>query len=265
MYVKHVLCTLILGWMGFLSTGALATTVSGQSVSIMIDQPIHFRGVDGSDALVGPGSYLVERTQNWLKLVPEERRDAILIEAESGIHQKTLVEPIAKLNWSDEEVGEVVLLLPDGNSWRATGTMSGITSRGLPRTKPRLALPYQKASTSNLTPRDEKGVPDTFDKNKEPGPAKQVPDPWQRMMWNLVQDLSGKAERLEAELSKLQNQYSGHRHNYEDGVPGGNAWVSIRQLRKMQDDESHHYDNYGLYFKKEPKATAVQKVTDKPK
>ena len=264
MHVKHVLCGLILGWIGFLPTGVSAIG-NVQSVSIMIDQPIHFRGVDGSDALVGTGSYLVERTQNWLKLVPEERRDAILIEAKPGIHQETLVEPIATFNLNDEEVGEIVLLLPDGNGWRATGTIGGITSRGLPRTRSRLALGGQKVPTPSTTPRVQKRTFAALDKTKKDSPFNAPPDPWKRMMSNLVQDLEGRVKRLEAELSKLQNKYSGHRHNYEDRIPGGNAWVSIRQLRKMQDDESHHYDNYGLYFQKEPKAIAVQKVTGNPK
>ena len=264
MNVKHVLCTLILGWIGFLPTGMQAN-VSAQSVSIMIDQPIHFLGVDGSDILVGPGSYLVEITEHWLKLVPEERRNAILIEAEPGIHQETLLEPIAKLNMSDEEVGEIVLLLPDGNGWRATGTISGITSRGLPRTKPRLALRDQRASTPSQTPRGGKTVLDALGKRTKDGSFFTPPDPWDKFLLNLVQELGGKVKQLETELSKLKNRHSVHRHNYEDRTPGGNAWVSIRQLRKMQDDESHHYDNYGLYFKKEPKASTVQKVTGKPK
>jgi hypothetical protein len=107
-----------------------------ETTTITLDQPVHFLSTDGSDVVAEPGNYSVEAAQKWLRLIPgTERRDALLIEAQKGTHEVKVEIPIVIStpgSESDElDVHVVQLLNPDGTSLVATGTYSGIQSRGL--------------------------------------------------------------------------------------------------------------------------------------
>jgi len=107
-----------------------------ETTTITLDQPVHFLGTDGSDVVAEPGNYSVEATQEWLRLIPgTERRDALLIEAQPGTHEVKVEIPIVISTPGTEpdelDVHVVQLLNPDGTSMVASGTYSGIQSRGL--------------------------------------------------------------------------------------------------------------------------------------
>ena len=111
-------------------------SVPDETTTITLDQPVHFLGTDGSDVVANPGKYSVEAAQEWLRLIPgTERRDALLIEAQKGTHEVKVEIPIVLSTPGDEpdelDVHVVQLLNPDGTSMVATGTYSGIQSRGL--------------------------------------------------------------------------------------------------------------------------------------
>ena len=79
--VQHVFILLI-----FLGGAQIAwgeTSHTSSFSTIAFDQPIHFLGVDGSDVVIQPGTYLVEAAEAWLKLLPEGlgRTEVVLIEA----------------------------------------------------------------------------------------------------------------------------------------------------------------------------------------
>ena len=111
-------------------------SVPDETTTITLDQAVHFIGTDGSDAVADPGDYSVEAAQEWLRLIPgTERRDALLIEAQPGTHEVKVEIPIV-ISTPGTEPGEldihiVQLLYPDGTSLVATGTYSGIQSRGI--------------------------------------------------------------------------------------------------------------------------------------
>jgi len=114
---------------------ALAS-VPDEATTITLDQAVHFLGTDGSDVVAEPGNYSVEAAQEWLRLIPgTERRDALLIEAQKGTHEVKVEVPIVLSIPGSEpdelDVHVVQLLNPDGTSMMATGTYSGIQSRGL--------------------------------------------------------------------------------------------------------------------------------------
>ena len=102
--------------------------------SITIDQPVHFLAPDGSNVLIQPGEYSVEQAEEWIRLIPGERRDALLIEAQQSIHELPLDYPLAMAFPGDVEKESdheyVMLLLPAGQSLESTGTHSGIRPRG---------------------------------------------------------------------------------------------------------------------------------------
>jgi hypothetical protein len=107
-----------------------------ETTTITLDQAVHFIGTDGSDAVADPGDYSVEAAEEWLRLIPgTERRDALLIESQAGTHDVKIEIPIV-ISTSGTEPDEldihvVQFLNPDGTSLIATGTYSGIQSRGL--------------------------------------------------------------------------------------------------------------------------------------
>ena len=110
--------------------------VPDETITITLDQSVHFIGTDGSDAVADPGDYSVEAAQEWLRLIPgTERRDALLIEAQPGTHEVKLEIPIVISTPGTEpdelDIHIVQLLYPDGTSLVATGTYSGIQSRGI--------------------------------------------------------------------------------------------------------------------------------------
>ncbi len=110
--------------------------VPDETITITLDQAVHFIGTDGSDAVAAPGDYSVEAAQEWLRLIPgTERRDALLIEAQPGTHDVKVEIPIVISTTGTEpeelDLHIVQLLNPDGTSMVATGTYSGIQSRGL--------------------------------------------------------------------------------------------------------------------------------------
>ena len=111
-------------------------SVPDEPPTITLDQAVHFIGTDGSDVVADPGEYSVETAQEWLRLIPgTERRDALLIEAQTGIHDANVEIPTVISTPGTEpdelDVHVVPLLNPDGTSMVATGTYSGIQSRGL--------------------------------------------------------------------------------------------------------------------------------------
>jgi len=140
--------------------GSSSIRASENSPTITLEQPIHFLAPDGSDVLVPPGTYTVEQAEDWLRLIPGERHNAYLLEAEPASHEENIEVPMATLVSSDE--GEspdrhvVMLLLPEGQGLAATGSLSGIRDRGLPARsarlspslKPRLNLPKLQSKSS---------------------------------------------------------------------------------------------------------------------
>jgi len=117
-----------------LVTPAFATdTIGGPTVTL--DQAIHFFATDGSDVVVEPGTYLVEATEEWLRVIPGERRDALLLEAQSTAHEEMVADPIARLIQGEEGQYSLVLLLPDGRAMEAIGSGSGIRSRAVRRAR----------------------------------------------------------------------------------------------------------------------------------
>jgi len=129
-------------------TTALANTVSPaqlndlasaqlerEAITIMVDRPIHFIDPDGSDLVVGPGTYAVAAMDSNLSLRSRGGEETILLETSKGTHQVHVEVPIALSipggTVEEADLHLVQLLYPDGTSLEATGTYSGIRPRGL--------------------------------------------------------------------------------------------------------------------------------------
>jgi hypothetical protein len=134
-FVPHALIAVLFSMLWYSGLPAHAE-VPDETTTITLEQPVHFIGTDGSEVVANPGEYSVEAAQEWLRLIPgTERRDALLVEAQPGTHEVKVEIPIVLSTPGSEpdelDVHVVQLLNPDGTSMVASGTYSGIQSRGL--------------------------------------------------------------------------------------------------------------------------------------
>ncbi len=149
-FSKKMLTMLSIGWFLSIGMGGVFAILSipaagantSKTSSIQLEQAVHFVTPGGENILVEPGTYEIERAEEWLRLIPGERRDAILIQAHATSHDKELKTPQA-LSVSDKDADQhqVLLLLPDGTGWEAIGSYSGLRSRAVRKPVPRF---YQK-------------------------------------------------------------------------------------------------------------------------
>ena len=101
--------------------------------TVTLEKGLHFLAPDGSDVLLNPGDYEVDAAQEWLQLIPSggDKTDAILIEAESSTHEEDIKTTQALIDLGEtEDLHHLVLLLPEGKTLEALGTVSGIRPRG---------------------------------------------------------------------------------------------------------------------------------------
>lgn len=82
----------------------------------------------------GPGTFRVEPSEGWIKLIPADEgpASAILVEATAGEHEESLTEFSVRLEFDTEnpEVFHHAMLYPDGTGIEAKGAIRGIRPRG---------------------------------------------------------------------------------------------------------------------------------------
>ena len=110
-------------------------TIENPLTSISLETPVYFLAPDGSPLVTDSPTFSVEAAEEWIRLVPGNPQDALLIEAKKGTHELEIADALA-LSVPDTEDAQhdrhhILLLLPDGKSLEATGTYSGIRPRGL--------------------------------------------------------------------------------------------------------------------------------------
>lgn len=103
---------------------------------VTFGQPVHFTAPDGSPIAVQPGTYTAESSEKAIRLIPggDSQNPLIIIEAQQGTHDTDLKDFLA-LSFPGTTPKELdfhylMLLLPNGQSLEATGSYSGIQTRG---------------------------------------------------------------------------------------------------------------------------------------
>jgi hypothetical protein len=113
------------------------------STIIVLERAVHFTGSGGGDVLVDAGTYDVRTQDEYLELHTPAGGNTIALQSGPGRHELKLPSAIAVSipGYTEDEADYqyVALLLPGGRSLEATGTYSGIQSRGL-LDKPRPGL-----------------------------------------------------------------------------------------------------------------------------
>ncbi|MDH4195180.1 MAG: hypothetical protein OEV70_13635, partial [Nitrospirota bacterium] len=149
-----VLLGITLGWSP-LPTQA-ETTIS----SVTLDRAIHFTAPDGNDVVAEAGTYTVQAAgDSHLRLLPQTDQPAIEIQAQTTTHAETLSALTALLIAEEGQEDDIhlVLILPVGQAFDATGTFSGTRSRAagfrqLSRTQVQSAITQRQPFTQAAAP-----------------------------------------------------------------------------------------------------------------
>jgi hypothetical protein len=125
--LSFALVTLI----GALATGWLYASET-QGTTITFAAPVHFLMLDGNDVQVPGGTYRIEQAgESQLRLLSESAQP-IQIAATKIVHEERVSSPtaIAVMEEGQDDTLHLLLVLADGQGLDATGSFSGLRSRG---------------------------------------------------------------------------------------------------------------------------------------
>jgi len=100
---------------------------------VHLEQSLHFDAPDGKSVAVSPGIYLVEPlTQGEPRLALWHEHGTVTLQATRTTHDQPVETPEAYLIREDdnEDIYHVVVFIPGGTALEATGSVSGIQTRG---------------------------------------------------------------------------------------------------------------------------------------
>ena len=174
--------------------------------TIELETPVHFLAPDGSDVIIEPGHYQVEAAESWIRLIPGERRDALLLIAQSAMHAESLTTPQADLRPIDEDTKSIVLHLPGGRSLEALGSVSGVRSRAITRQRTARA-PRNSQTISRLPSKAQKRLAQKKAAVSKRRPTRQQqggsPTSTTNAAETNVQALTQRVQMLEQQISNL--------------------------------------------------------------
>lgn len=111
-------------------TGALTSGPVPDGTIIDVSTPIHFQSLSDTDQTVEPGLYRVSQADpSGLLLQDTATARSIVLKAESTTHNQQLRGPLALTVPDGDDARHIVLLLPNGQSLDANGSLSGVQSR----------------------------------------------------------------------------------------------------------------------------------------
>ena len=103
-------------------------------MQVYFEKSVHFVSPDGEGLEVKPGTYMVERAEQAIRLVSSEQEEAILLEAQPDKDESSLDTSVAlSLPGDAEDAADlhyIVLMTPSGESLQVLGTYSGVRPRG---------------------------------------------------------------------------------------------------------------------------------------
>ncbi len=168
--------------------------------TITLEKAAHFLAADGSDVLIKPGTYIVEAAEECLRLVPDERRDAELIEAMRTQHHENFTDAKAFFRSGEADEHRIVLLLPGGKGLEAIGSVSGVRS---PTQERQLSLQTgNRRQQASRIPIQAKKRPVI----KKPKPTSRTAEKQKNHLAQRVETLGQQVDSLQTLVQTLQNQ-----------------------------------------------------------
>ena len=77
-------------------TVLIGVNTTAIAATIELEQAVHFVAASGDPVVVAPGTYTVELAETWIRLHPNDPREAVLLEATTGIYEEHLSEVAAR-------------------------------------------------------------------------------------------------------------------------------------------------------------------------
>ena len=112
--------------------------------TIQLDKTMHFTAPDGVPVLAAPDNYLVEQTADaQLRLVPDKGGSPLIVAADTGTHDLEVSAPFPLILALNDDARDIILLMPDGTALDARGSLSGVRTRDIVRTRRHYQLAYQ--------------------------------------------------------------------------------------------------------------------------
>jgi hypothetical protein len=170
------------------------------NTTVTLEKTTHFLTTDGSDVVVKPGIYAVEAAEEWLRLIPGERKDALLLEAMRTQHDENLKAAKAVSQPGEADEYRIVLLLPGGKGLEAIGSVSGVRSRAVRRPSTSRTRTQQRQASRIPTQSTKRTV---VPKSK---PIHKSPVQPNNPLAQRVQTLEQQVSTLLATINSLQNR-----------------------------------------------------------
>jgi len=119
-------------------------SITAPAHTIELDRVVHFTAPDGAPVLAPPNAYLVEQTADkQLGLIPDNGGSPLIVAAATGTHDLEVSTPFPLILALNEDMRNIVLLLPDGTALDAAGSLSGVQSRDIVQQRHHYHLAYQ--------------------------------------------------------------------------------------------------------------------------
>ena len=106
------------------------TVMAPSSPLVELAKPLHFTRPDGSDIIIGPGTFEVQQAdESQLRLLTPESA-WVVVNARPATHTAPLSSPLALTVATTEDTHHLILAFPGGTALEAIGSTSGVQSRG---------------------------------------------------------------------------------------------------------------------------------------
>ena len=131
--MRPKLCKKILIFLMIVAGSSIQAIPTFANTTVRFEKAVHVTTAEGGDLVLDIGDYVLEPAQEWIRITPSGGHaiDANLLEARIGKHEEKLTDPLAiSATGVEPDTHHLVLLLPGGKSLEATGSYSGIRSRG---------------------------------------------------------------------------------------------------------------------------------------
>ena len=179
-----------------------ASDTNAKNVNLTLERSAHFTMADGSDVVIEPGTYQVEAADPWLRLIPGERQECLIIGGYQNVHHE---EEMSTSQSSDflvegDDNAVVQLLLPGGQGLEAVGSASGIRSRAVKRS--RIAKATPKRNTRLRRPA-KTNIATKLQRSKT---AQIMKGSTQSQLESKVQKLTLQVNSLRTTIQTLQNR-----------------------------------------------------------
>lgn len=124
-----LLSIILSGMMSHVAIGSAVELLA----SVELERAVHFLSPSGDDVVIGPGAFVVEAAEEWLRFIPQggNRTDAVLVQAGAAQHGESINVSTAQSQMVGEDQHLVALLLPNGTRLEAEGSYSGVRSRAI--------------------------------------------------------------------------------------------------------------------------------------